>query len=73
MQKHVTVVGALHIGYGVWMIMWAIIIFLMVVGAGFISRDKTALAVLTGVGCLVPGFMLALSVPGVVGGIGVLR
>jgi hypothetical protein len=72
MQKHITVVGALHIGYGAWGLLWALLIFMFFLGIGVISGDRTALAVLTGIGCLGPLALLAVSVPGIVGGIGVL-
>ena len=75
MQKHITVVGALHIGFAAWGILWAVIIFMVMsgLGAAAITDDETARAILTAVGCIVPGFLLVLSVPGIIGGIGVLR
>lgn len=73
MQKHVTIVGALHIGYGAWELLWAFIIFVAMLGVGLITGDDTALAILAGIGCTVPLVLLAVSVPGIVGGIGVLR
>ena len=73
MQKHITIVGALHIGFAAWGLLWAALIFVMMSGIGAISGDRTALAILSTVGCLVPTFMVALFVPGIIGGIGVLR
>lgn len=73
MQKHVTVVGAAHIGYAAWGILWAIIIFMILAVIGPITGDKTAQAILTGVGCIVPGLLAAVAIPGIVGGIGVLK
>jgi len=75
MQKHITIVGALHIAFAAWGIMWAVIISAILLGLGseLAGTDKTALSILTTVGCLVPGLLVAFSVPGIIGGIGVLR
>ena len=75
MQKHITIVGALHIGYAAWGILWAVIIFMVMIGLGFVTivGDESAPNILAAVGCMVPGFLVLLSVPGIVGGIGVLR
>ncbi len=75
MQKHVTIVGALHIAFAAWGIMWAVIIsgILLGFGASLAGGDKTALSILTTVGCLVPGMLVAFSLPGIIGGIGLLR
>ncbi len=72
MQKHITVVGALHIGYAASLVLGALILFMTMIGAGVVSQDEAALAILTGIGCLVPGFLIMLAVPGIVGGVAVL-
>jgi hypothetical protein len=73
MQKHVTVVGAVHIGYAAWGILWAALIFMIMAGIGAATDDQTAQAILSTVGCIIPGLLAALAVPGIIGGIGVLR
>lgn len=75
MKKHVTIVGALHIAFAAWGIMWAVLIAVILIGIGstLVGGDQTAQGILTTVGCIVPGFLFILSVPGIVGGIGVLR
>jgi len=73
MQKHVTVVGAVHIGYSAWGVLWAVIIFIVLALIGPITGDETAKAILTTVACIIPGVLLAVAIPGIVGGIGVLR
>lgn len=73
MQKHVTVVGAVHIGYAAWGVLWAVIIFIVLALIGPITGDETAKAILTTVACIIPGVLLAVAIPGIVGGIGVLR
>jgi len=75
MKKHVTIVGALHIAYAAWGIMWAVLIAVILIGIGstLVGGDQTAQGILTTAGCIVPGFLFLISVPGIIGGIGVLR
>ena len=72
MQQHVTILAALYIAFSVLGIIGAIAIFFVVAGGGLISGDQTAIAVTTLVGTLVSGFLLFLSVPGLIGGVGLL-
>lgn len=87
MEKHITVVGILRIGLGIFGVLAAIIVFLFAiivfagtVGPGVLSGDQEALAILTvtgsGAALLFSGvaFLLVLfSVPGIIGGIGLLK
>jgi len=73
MQKHVTIVGAVHIGYAAWGVLWAALIFMIMAGIGAATDDQAAQAILSTVGCIIPGLLAALAVPGIIGGIGVLR
>lgn len=87
MEQHVTVVGVLRIGFGALGILGAIILLLIAaivfastVAPGVISGDEEALRILTaigsGVGLFLSGialFVAILSVPGIIGGIGLLR
>jgi hypothetical protein len=72
MQQHVTVLGALYIAFSALGIVGAIVIFIVVAGSGLISGDHTAIAVTALVGTFVAGFILCLSIPGLIGGIGLL-
>jgi hypothetical protein len=87
MEQHVTVVGVLRIGFGALGIVAAIIVLLVAtivfgatVGPGVLSGDQEALRILTaigsGLGLLLSGvalLLVLLSVPGIIGGIGLLR
>lgn len=73
MEKHVTVVGALRIGFGALGILVAIFVFALLVGIGALSGDQEAQPILTFVGLGVGLFLGVLSVPGIIGGIGLLR
>jgi hypothetical protein len=73
MEKHVTFVGALRIGLGALGILAAVIVLVAVVGGGLISGDREAIRVTAIVGPVVAFFLFILSVPGIIGGIGLLR
>ncbi len=72
MQQHITVLGALYIAFSAIGIIAGIAVFAIAVGGGLISGDHTAIAVTSLVGTLAGGVILFLSVPGLVGGIGLL-
>jgi hypothetical protein len=77
MEKHVTVVGALHMGFGALGILGALTAFLLIVGGGliggFFSGEETVLAITAIVGTLIALWAGLLSVPGIIGGIGLLK
>lgn len=73
MEKHLTVVGALRIGFGALGILVAIFVFALLVGIGALSGDQEAQPILTFVGLGVGLFLGVLSVPGIIGGIGLLK
>ena len=73
MEKHVTVVGALHIGFGALWILAAAIVFVAVVGGGLISGDGQAIAITTVVGTVIASFLVLVSLPGIIGGFGLLK
>jgi hypothetical protein len=72
-EKHVTVVGVLRIGFGILGILAAMFVFAAVVGGGLISGDQTAIRITGAVGSIVAFFLLIMSVPGIIGGIGLLK
>ena len=73
MDKHLTVVAALHIGYGIMSLLLGLAIWIGLMGAGILSADPHAIRVLSFVGTVVGLFLLIVSVPEIVGGIGLLR
>ena len=73
MKQHVTVVGALHIGFGVLGLLIALIAFMAIVGGGLISGDEEAIAITSIVGSAIAFFLILVSAPGIIGGIGLLR
>ena len=73
MEKHVTVLGVLYIGFGALGILAAIVVFTAVVGGGILSGDSEAMAITAIVGPAIALFLLILSAPGVIGGIFLLK
>jgi len=73
MEKHVTLVSALHIGFGVLGLFIALIVFTAVVGGGVISGDPEAITITTIVGTSIASFIIMTSLPSIIGGIGLLK
>ena len=73
MKQHVTIVATLHIVFGLVKLLLAAIAFVAIVGGGLISGDPEAMAITGIVGPIVAFFLVALAIPGIVGGIGLLK
>lgn len=73
MEKHITVVAVLHIGFSVMSILIAIFVFLLLNIIGIASQESKAQLVLTIVSTGVALFFLIWSVPGIIGGIGLFK
>ncbi|MGA3246131.1 MAG: hypothetical protein ABSE41_16055 [Bacteroidota bacterium] len=73
MENHVTAVGALSIGLSVFGILIGAFIFVLLAGIGYLAQDEEAASILTVVGFFVGVFLFILSVPGIIGGIGLFR
>jgi len=77
MEKHITVVGALRIGYAIVGLIVAAIIALLIVGPGVIAHcvggDDEALVILTMIGVPIAFFFVVFSVIEIIGGIGILK
>jgi len=78
MDKHVTFVGALQIGYNAFGILAAMATFMFIVGGGLIGglvsgEEEIVIPITFLVGTAISMWLLLLSVPGIIGGIGVLR
>lgn len=73
MDRHITILGVLHIANSALGIIAAIIVFTIVTGAGIISGDPDAMTITAIVGSSIALFLLVLSLPGIIGGIGLLQ
>jgi len=73
MEKHVTLLGLFYIACSVLGILCAFIVFIAVVGGGFISGDREAIRITMIVGSAAASFLALISIPGIIAGIGLLN
>jgi hypothetical protein len=73
MQKHVTLLGALFIGYNVIGLVAGTAVVALFSAVSQMVRDPQAAVVLTAFAVSIGTFLIVLSVPGLVAGIGLLR
>ncbi|MGC9358370.1 MAG: hypothetical protein ACP5GX_10900 [Anaerolineae bacterium] len=73
MTDHVKIIGWLYIVLGVLGLIGAGILFAILLGSGLISGDDTAIMVTSIVGIVIGGIVAMLSLPGVIGGWGLLK
>ena len=72
METHVKIIAWLYIALGILGILGALIAFAAIVGGGLISGDETAIRITTILAYFIGGFVVLISVPGIVAGIGLL-
>lgn len=73
MERHVRILGTLYIIFGVLLLITALIIYSTVKMGGILSGDETAIFVTELVSTILGAFFLLLSIPGIIGGIGLLK
>jgi hypothetical protein len=73
LPSHVTIVAILHIGLGALGLLAAAIVFVTLFGVGALSADQQAFGILAFIAVAVGGFLGILSIPGVIGGLGLLK
>lgn len=73
MEKHIQILGVLYIVVSVMGLMTGIIALIVLAGVGAASGDPGALAFLSGLGLIIALFMGVLSLPGLLGGYGLIR
>jgi len=73
MQKHLTAISALHIGFGIFNIVIGLVLFALLSGIGFFVDDSQARFVLSIIGISIATFLILISIPGIIGGIGLLK
>jgi hypothetical protein len=72
-QRHITLVGILHLVHSGILVLVSVLAFGVLTTIGAVSGDEEALMVLGIIGTVIGGFLLLLSVPGIIGGIAVLQ
>jgi riboflavin transporter FmnP len=73
MEKHLTAVAALQVGLSILGVLLGIFVFVLLTGIGVIAQEKEALFILSTIGTGVGLFLLIISVPGIIGGIGLFK
>ena len=73
MHKHVTAVAALHIGFSIFGVVIGLMIFFVLGTIAAFADDPDAMIVLPTIATLVGGGLVLLSLPGIIGGIGLLK
>ncbi len=73
MKKHVTIVGALQIGFSLlWLIGAIVLFFVFNFAKGMVGNDEVAVTVLRILGIVLPVFLGTISILGLAGGIALL-
>lgn len=72
MRQHVTLLGSLLIAHSALGLIVAAIVFVSVAGGGLLSGDSEAIMVTGTVAAVVGGFLVALSLPGLLAGLGII-
>jgi hypothetical protein len=72
MQKHLSLLGLLHLLLGALGLLAALIVFVTLVGAGMLSVDAQALVISGTIGIVVAGFLAVVSLPSLIAGLGLM-
>lgn len=73
MQQHITILGWLYIVFGGLGVLAALFILLVMSGAGLISGDAQAAALVSGIGLFIAVVIAVLSLPSIAAGWGLLK
>ncbi len=72
-EKHISVLGILHIVRGSLVLLLGLFAFAFFAGIGSISGDTTAMGILSLIGTIAVIFMAVIAIPSIVAGIGLLH
>lgn len=70
---HIRILGLLYMVLGVLGVFGGLVTFGVLLAAGVLTGDGTALSALAILGIVFGGFLFVLSLPGIVGGLGLLK
>lgn len=73
MRQHIPILGWCFIVYHAIVALVGIVVGLIVSGAGVISGEREAMFITGTVGVAIAGFLVVLSLPGIIAGIGLLK
>jgi hypothetical protein len=72
MNNHFTILGALHVAYGVIILLVAAFVLISVIGGGYLSNNPEIIGITTGIGSVVGLLLAILAIPGIIGGFGLI-
>ncbi len=73
MDKHVSALGILYIVFFGIGLLTALLIFSILTGTGLLSADPDAGAILTTIGTVIAVYLIIMSLPSLITGIGILK
>lgn len=73
MERHVSLLGVLYLAYHALGLLCGVLIFGLLSGVGLISGDLQAAGVLTLIGTGIGLFLVVVSLPGFIAGVGLLK
>ena len=73
MKKHITILASLHIAHSIIGIIFGTAVLFILGGAGVISCDPDAIAITSSIAVFVYLIILLFAIPGLIGGIGLLK
>lgn len=73
MEEHIKILGILYLAFSAVGLIAAFALFIIISGGGLISGDNTVITITTVVGTAIAGVLFILSIPGIIGGMGLLK
>ena len=73
MAEHVRLLGWIYIIFNLIGVLVAGVVFLAIIGGGLLSGDAEAIFITSIVGTAISGFVLLVSAPGIIAGVGLLK
>lgn len=73
MEQHIRIVAILSIVFGALAAFAGIVLFVVIAGAGAVSGDQQAMWITGAVGVTLAAIFIILSLPSIIGGIGLLQ
>ncbi|HLP46667.1 MAG TPA: PspC domain-containing protein [Candidatus Deferrimicrobium sp.] len=73
MEEHIKILGILYLAFSAVGLIAAFALFIIISGGGLISGDNTVITITTVVGTAIAGILFILSIPGIIGGMGLLK
>jgi hypothetical protein len=73
MRQHIDILGWLYVAFGALGVLAAFFVFAVIGGAGLLTRDAGAAALVAGLGFFIAIFVAVLSLPNIICGWGLLK